>query len=170
MDIIIDKILHYLNEDEMVFLVEDIDIAKVLDVPDDLMLLCLKKANKLGLTDNNNNVGNYSYVKLSPFGKSVQDSGGWLAYLKNKDTLNKLSEQKAKNDLILSNFQVKTRRYPLTISIIALIVSIIALVKSHINQQVSKQPEIKTKVIPISTSIQTKTADSLHNSKTLKKP
>lgn len=167
-DYVIDKILYYLNEDEMVFLVEDLDIAQVLNVSDSLMSICLERANKLGLTDNDNNVGNYSYVRLSPLGKKVQDSGGWIVYLGKQSISNKSAQQKAKNDLILSNFQVKTRHYPLVISMIALMISIISLVKSCTNQQLSKPPVIKTKVSTISTSIQTKKADSLSNSKNLK--
>jgi hypothetical protein len=77
-------------------------------------------------------------MTITTFGRQVCKEGGWIAYVERQktktqaDSLNKqLTAEKLIHDTMLSRWQLKTRWWPLIISVISLIVSIIAVILSR---------------------------------------
>lgn len=68
-----------------------------------------------------------SYYRISKYGRTVVEKGGWIKYLKKIEEVERRREQKEIHDAGLSQWLYKSRWWPLGISALALIASLIAL-------------------------------------------
>ncbi|GIV30344.1 MAG: hypothetical protein KatS3mg028_1410 [Bacteroidia bacterium] len=74
---------------------------------------------------------------ITDFGRQVQDTGGWLAHVDRlakdrqaQDDIERIQTDKLRNDAIMSKWYVKMRWWPLIISALSLIASIVAIALS----------------------------------------
>lgn len=92
--------------------------------------------------------GNTNFsAKLTPKGKSIMESGGWLKYLELEKEKTKLYSEKEKYDLLTKKWSYKYRRVPYLISICALCISGLTFYTNWKKQQ--KQIEVLQKEIKI---------------------
>lgn len=103
---------------------------------------------------------------ITDFGRQVQDAGGWLAHVdrlaadrQSQDDIERIQTDKLRNDAIMSKWYVKMRWWPLIVSALSLIVSIVAIVLSLKSTDRQEWPPEQPYTTPTtSTSDQTKTA------------
>jgi len=73
-------------------------------------------------------------LRISPFGRQVSKSGGWLKHIENEAEKIRVIDQKHSNDAKLSKWMVKTRWWPHIVAAISLLLSITALTMQLLNQ------------------------------------
>ena len=70
----------------------------------------------------------HTAYSLTDFGKRVLDAGGWLAYLEKEHQKEAKRIEKEDLDFKISYWQVKTAWWPLILSIIAILISVVAII------------------------------------------
>lgn len=119
-----------------------------------------------------------SFIRITDKGREVVKAGGYDKYL---ELLDRQEKEKADNDLIasrklrhdatISEWQVKTKWWPLIISALSLIISLIALIRPMLTEEVTGRTTVsKPEEVEVSSnsSDMTKEAVQYSNSDTLK--
>lgn len=108
---------------------------------------------------------------ITHLGRSINESGGWKAFILSKKNKADIENKTAENNLHISDFQVKTQWWPHRLSILAVVISVFSLGVSVRQCQQGQSTQPKTESVtqdqrsdsttqPTTDSLKTVSADS----------